>query len=120
MRRRRSLRLRLEHILHGIARIAQLTAGKTVDDYLADEGLREMIERNIARISEAARHIPAEARAGHPEVPWRQVVGIGNVIRHDYDEIDNVTVGKTATERLPPLKVAVEAMLREVEGGGGG
>ncbi len=56
MRRRRGLRLRLEHMLHGIARIAQLTAGKTVEDYLGDEGLREMIERNIARISEAARH----------------------------------------------------------------
>ena len=120
MRRRRSLRLRLEHILHGTARIAQLTAGKTVDDYLADEGLREMIERNIARISEAARHIPDEARAKHPEIPWRQVVGIGNVIRHDYDEIDNVTMWQTATERLPPLKAAVEAMLREVEGGEGG
>ena len=119
-RHEQRVRLRLEQILYGIARIGRLTAGKTVDDYLGDEGLREMIERNIARISEAARHIPDEARAKHPEIPWRQVVGIGNVIRHDYDEIDNVTVGKTATERLPPLKVAVEAMLREVEGGGGG
>ncbi|HSA79892.1 MAG TPA: HepT-like ribonuclease domain-containing protein [Geminicoccaceae bacterium] len=61
MPRHRSLRL--EHILKGIARIEQLTAGKTVEDYLADEGLREMIERNIARISEAARHVPAGVRA---------------------------------------------------------
>ena len=35
---RRSLRLRLEHILQGIARIERLTAGRTIEDYLADEG----------------------------------------------------------------------------------
>ena len=69
MRPRRDLRLRLEHILRGVARIEQLAAGKTVEDYLADEGLREMIERNIARISEAARHIPAGVKAKYPAIP---------------------------------------------------
>jgi uncharacterized protein with HEPN domain len=116
MPRHRSLRLRLEHILKGIARIEQLTAGKTVEDYLADEGLREMIERNIARISEAARHIPAGARAKHATIPWRQVVGIGNVVRHDYDEIDDLVMWTTETERLVPLKAAVEVMLRDPTG----
>jgi uncharacterized protein with HEPN domain len=114
MPRHRSLRLRLEHILKGIARIELLTAGKSVEDYLDDEGLREMIERNIARISEAARHVPAGVKAKHTSIPWRQVVGIGNVVRHDYDEIDDLVMWTTATERLLPLKAAVEAMLREI------
>jgi uncharacterized protein with HEPN domain len=92
MPRQRSLHLRLEHILKGIARIEQLTAGRTVEDYLADEGLREMIERNIARISEAARHVPSGVKAAYPAVPWRQVVGVGNVIRHDYDQIDDLVM----------------------------
>jgi uncharacterized protein with HEPN domain len=54
MKRARGIRFRLEHMLQGIARIEHLTAGKTIEHYLTDEGLREMIERNIARISEAA------------------------------------------------------------------
>lgn len=115
MRPRRGLRLRLEYILKGVARIGQLTAGRTVEDYLADEGLREMIDRNIARISEAARHIPSGVKAKHSTVPWRQITGIGNVIRHDYDEIDDFVMWATATERLLPLKEAVEAMLRDLE-----
>jgi uncharacterized protein with HEPN domain len=78
-----------------------------------------MIERNIARISEAAGHVPADVRAAHPDIPWRQVVGIGNVIRHDYDEIDDLVMWTTATEKLLPLKAAVEQMLREAEAGGG-
>jgi uncharacterized protein with HEPN domain len=113
--RRRSLRLRLEHILKGIARIEHLTAGKTTEDYLANEGLREMIERNIARISEAARFIPDDVRATYPAIPWRRIVGVGNVIRHDYDEIDDRVMWDTATEKLLPLKQAVETMLREIE-----
>jgi uncharacterized protein with HEPN domain len=91
-----------------------LTAGWTVQDYLADEGLREMVERNVARISEAVRFVPDDVRARYPDVPWRRVVGIGNVIRHDYDEIDDRVMWETATEKLLPLKKAVESMLREV------
>jgi uncharacterized protein with HEPN domain len=111
----RSLRLRLEHILKGIARIEHLTTGKSAEDYLADENLREMIERNIARISEAARFVPDDVRARYPAVPWRRIVGIGNVIRHDYDEIDDRVMWDTATDKLLPLKEAVASMLREVE-----
>jgi uncharacterized protein with HEPN domain len=115
MRRRRGLRLRLEHILKGIDRLERKTAGKTVEDYLQDEDLRDIVERNVARIAEAARHVPADARAEHPAVPWRLVVGIGNVIRHDYDEIDDLVMWETATQKLPPLKAAVENMLRAIQ-----
>ena len=117
MPRQRNLRLRLEHILKGIARIEQLTAGRNVQDYLADEGLREMVERNIARISEAARHVPVGVRAAHPTIPWRQIVGVGSVIRHDYDQIDDLVMWTTATEKLVPLKAAVEAMLSNLDAG---
>lgn len=102
-------------MLQGIARIEYLTAGKTAEDYQADEGLREMIERNIARISEAARFVPNAVRTRYPAVPWRRIVGIGNVIRRDYDEIDDRVMWDTATEKLLPLKEAVERILREIE-----
>jgi len=113
--RPRSLRLRLDHILKGIARIEHLTAGKAAEDYLADEGLREMIERNVARISEAAHFVQNHVRARYPAIPRRRIVGIGNVIRHDYDEIDDRVIWDTATEKLLPLKEVVESLLREVE-----
>lgn len=114
-RHHRGLRLRLEHILKGIARLERKTAGRTAEDYLGDEDLRDIVERNVARISEAARHIPAEARTRYPAIPWRLVVGIGNVIRHDYDEIDDLVMWETATQNLPPLRAAIEAMLRDIQ-----
>lgn len=67
-----------------------------------------------ARISEAARFLPNDVRTRYTEVPWRRIVGIGNVIRHDYDEIDDRVMWDTATRKLLPLKDAVQRMLREV------
>jgi uncharacterized protein with HEPN domain len=74
-----------------------------------------MIERNIARISEAACFVPSEVRTRYPAVPWRRIVGIGNVIRHDYDEIDDRVMWDTATEKLLPLNEAVERILRDLD-----
>jgi uncharacterized protein with HEPN domain len=45
------------------------------------------------------------------------VVGIGSVIRHDYNEIDDLVMWTTATEKLVALRTAVERMLRDLEGG---
>ena len=48
-------------------------------------------------------------------MPWRRIVGIGNVIRHDYDEIDDRVMWETATAKVLPLKEAVERILRDLE-----
>lgn len=49
--------------------------------------LRDAIERNIERISEASRRLPDDLKAGYPSIPWRDIAGIGNVLRHGYDAV---------------------------------
>jgi uncharacterized protein with HEPN domain len=56
---------RLRHILDAIARIETLTAGKSFEDYLADWITRDAVERNLERLSEASRHVPAHLKAQH-------------------------------------------------------
>jgi uncharacterized protein with HEPN domain len=48
-------------------------------------------------------------------VPWRKVAGIGNVLRHDYDRVDNTVLWQAATAEVRTLKGAVEAMRRDIE-----
>jgi uncharacterized protein with HEPN domain len=62
---------RLRHILEALARIETLSAGLTFEDFAADWVSRDAIERNLERISEASRHIPARLKARHQGVPWR-------------------------------------------------
>ncbi|AZV22557.1 MULTISPECIES: HepT-like ribonuclease domain-containing protein [unclassified Mesorhizobium] len=73
--------------------------------------LRHGIERGIEIISEAARHIPDDLAALAPEIPWKQVRGIGNVLRHEYHKTSGAIVWAVVTDSLPPLRLAVERML---------
>jgi len=50
--------------------------------FAADRFRQLGIERCLEIISEASRHIPDDAKARHPEIPWRRVADIGNRIRH--------------------------------------
>ncbi len=111
---RATLADRLQHILDAIADIEGFTAGKAFDDYAADAMLRRAVERCLEIISEASRHIPPEAKARHPDIPWRGVADFGNVLRHGYEQVIDTRVWEIVTRDLAPLKAAVEAMLREV------
>lgn len=106
---------RLRHILRAIADIQTYTAGKTADDHLADPMRRHAVERCLEIISEASRRLPAEAKARHPNIPWRGVADFGNVLRHDYPNVKDLRVWAIVTNDLGPLSAAVERMLREVE-----
>lgn len=108
-------RARLEHILEAIRDIEGFAAGKSLDDYLAHAWLRLATQRGVEIISEASRHLPRDLRARHPEIPWPDIAAIGNILRHGYDSLDHTIVWGVVDTHLPPLKAAVEAMLREVD-----
>ena len=55
----------LEDILEAIATISTYTSNKTFDDYIAERMLRDAVERNVERISEASRHVPRRLKAKH-------------------------------------------------------
>ncbi|WP_348639509.1 HepT-like ribonuclease domain-containing protein [Mesorhizobium sp. M7A.F.Ca.MR.176.00.0.0] len=95
----------------GPGRHLAAAAGKTLDDFNSDWLLRHGIERGIEIISEAARHIPDDLAALAPEIPWKQVRGIGNVLRHEYHKTSGAIVWAVVTDSLPPLRLAVERML---------
>jgi uncharacterized protein with HEPN domain len=49
----------------------------------------------------------------HPAIPWQKIAGIGNVLRHDYDVVNDATIWHAATVDLLPLRAAVADRLRE-------
>ncbi len=61
------------------------------------------------RAVSASRHLSAELKARHPEIPWAKVAGIGSVLRHDYERIAADVIWKLATVDLTVL----EAVCRE-------
>jgi uncharacterized protein with HEPN domain len=100
----------IDDILQAIARIEQLTAGKSFEEFDASWELQWLIQRGIEVISEATRGIPDNLKALQPEIPWRRVSGIGNVLRHDYDGLSNRILWNVVEDELPKLRRAIEAI----------
>ena len=87
--------------LPGIERSVE---GKTFDDFRADWLLRHGVQRGLEIISEAARRIPADLQGTQPQIPWAQIVGIGNILRHEYHRVSDKIVWNVAQTHLPPLR----------------
>jgi uncharacterized protein with HEPN domain len=66
-------------------------------------------------ISEAAKRLGPQAPILCPGIPWRDIRGIGNRLRHAYDNLDSMLIWKVYQDDLPPLKVAVTAALERTK-----
>lgn len=100
----------LAEILDAIGGIEAHTAGKSLADFEQDWLLRLATQRALEIVSEASRHIPDELLPLAPDVPWKQIRGIGNILRHEYHRIADDVIWAVVTENLSPLKSAVEAI----------
>lgn len=56
-----------------------------------------------------------ELKARHPQVPWQDISGIGNVLRHEYSRIEDRVIWNVVARYLDDLDAAVGAMLRELK-----
>jgi len=69
------------------------------------------VERKLLTIGEAAVRLAREAPSITPQVPWRQVRDLGNLLRHEYDRVDLAIIWQTVIDDLPVLRNAVQAAL---------
>jgi uncharacterized protein with HEPN domain len=100
---RRDWRLRIEDILDAIERVQRHTAGQGLAAFLADEKTIDAVARCFGIVGEAARHVPDDVAAAHPELPWAEMRAMRSVLVHAYFDVTNETLWKTAHEDLPGL-----------------
>jgi uncharacterized protein with HEPN domain len=118
MRSAKLPQVRLKHIIDSIDSIDGI-AGATADlptrEILESFVLMRALERAIQIISEASKELPAELRATEPSIPWVDVIGIGNILRHEYHRVRDETLLDILVNRLPALKTAAARMLERLE-----
>ncbi|MCL4555212.1 MAG: DUF86 domain-containing protein [Actinobacteria bacterium] len=112
-RRCRYERRRLRDILEAIAE-RYLDRDKAI--FEREELLQTWFMRHLQIVGEAARALPEDVRALAPDIPWPKIIGMRNVLVHDYFEIDTDTVWDAASRDVPALKPALERLLRTLEG----
>ncbi len=88
------------------------------EDFLNDLKLRLAVERCLEIIGEAAGKISEGFQQSSPEIPWRKIKGMRNILAHDYGRIDYTLIYETVTERIPELLKALEALMPSSENKG--
>jgi uncharacterized protein with HEPN domain len=101
-------RLALFDIRDNIAFVREFVAGLSFEAFRDDRRTFYAATRCIEIISEAARRLPAAVQDRHSHLPWRAIMGVGNVYRHEYDNVAEEFVWRTVQHSLQPLLEAVE------------
>jgi uncharacterized protein with HEPN domain len=108
-------REKLRDILEGIERIERYALqGK--QSFEQNELIQTWFIRNLEIIGEASRAMSSDIREQYSEVPWSQIIGMRNILTHNYFEIDLELVWSVVEGNLPNLKRQVETILRALEG----
>jgi uncharacterized protein with HEPN domain len=101
----------LVDVLRAAQSIQRFVAGVTRTQFIANEEKYEAVCRKFEIMGEAARHLAPVTLAALPDVPWRKIVGMRNILIHDYGQVDLDIVWDTAHHHLPGLIVRINSHL---------
>ncbi len=75
----------------------------------------DAIIRQLQIIGEAARKTSPEFQENHPEIPWKEIIGLRVIIVHEYMKVESAQIWRTVETELPSLKSTVANVLKQVE-----
>jgi uncharacterized protein with HEPN domain len=95
--------------------IVDFTKGLTLEEFLAGGRgmaiMRLAVEREMEILGEAARRVSSRFRNQHAEIPWKETVGLRNVISHEYDRVDYTEIYRIVRERIPELVALLKPLV---------
>ena len=111
----RDYRLYLDDILDSCEKVETYTDGMTFESFSADARTIDAVARNIEIIGEAVKNIPIEMLETRPEIDWKKIARLRDIIVHHYFKVDIEVVWAIVQERIHELRVAVRSILDDLE-----
>jgi uncharacterized protein with HEPN domain len=106
-------RVFIAQMAEGAEAALEFSADHTRESFASDRLVAFAVVRAIQLVGQAARGVSEPVQTANPDVPWRQMVGMRNVVVHDYADVDLDLVWKTVREDLPGLIRRLNAILEE-------
>jgi len=104
----------LKHILHECNYIVEASANKTREDVLDNETQSKAIVRSLEIIGEATKKLPHEFRTHYPQIDWKNIAGMRDVLIHNYFGVDYDLVWSVVTSEIPEMQHELERII-EIE-----
>lgn len=97
----------VKDMLECIAKIEAYTKNADEAAFKKDSRMQDSVMRRLEVIGEAAKHLPPEWTSKYPDIPWRDISGMRDVLIHSYFGITLERVWKVVESDLPPLKATL-------------
>jgi uncharacterized protein with HEPN domain len=85
------------------------------EQFMAHSHWQDATMRQLEIIGEATKRLSEETRSKHPDVPWRRIAGLRDVLTHDYMGVDLEAVWEVTQRDLPELEAKIRVILKELE-----
>ncbi|BCU09854.1 MULTISPECIES: HepT-like ribonuclease domain-containing protein [Microcystis] len=98
-------------MVEAITNIQEFIQDISLEEYSKSLLLQSAVERQLEILGEAARRIPETFQQKHTKIDWRGIIGLRNIISHQYDQVQPEIVWNIITVRLSPLLEQLQSLL---------
>ncbi len=96
-------------------RARQFLADRSLEEFLDDQMLQDAVIRCVEVIGEAARLVSEQTRKRAPEIPWQLIIGMRNVLAHEYGTVDLEKLYSVVSDDMPELLSRIRPLISELE-----
>lgn len=97
----RNYKLYLDDILEATERIERYSKGFTLEKMKKDSLVVDGVVRNLEIIGEAAKNIPANIKEKYPDIEWKKIAGLRDILAHEYFGVDLEVLWDIIEHKIP-------------------
>ena len=103
----------LSDMLAFVRELRAIAGNATLEAYRGQRVLNLAVEKLFINLGEAAQRVPEVDRASIGGVPWRQIIGLRNILAHGYEQVDHETLHRTVTTELAAVEHSLADLLAQ-------